>query len=53
MENLTVKGIVRVKKKYSPKRKLCETKNNKRVLPLKVRLQTFSEKRKENDLLRK
>ena len=32
---------------------MCQTKNDKRVLPLKINFETFSEKRKENDFHRK
>ena len=47
-----LKGIGWCKKKnyYSPERKTCLTKNNKHVFPSKVCFNTFSEKRKENEL---
>ena len=52
---LLYKDIVRVENELfnsAHKRKMCQIKNNKRVLSLKGGFETFSERHKENDLRR-
>ena len=52
---VVIKGIVLVAKKLFiiHLRENCVKQKNKRLLPLKVRIEIFSDKRKENDLHRK